>query len=110
MFYPTVSAAPKRLRSIIVLLMCLVPTIATAQTTSTQTAQTVRACDYIPGVSVPAVMPADLANPPTVTPAPTATPFAPTKVDAATTALQLKVYNGLWNAVNDHYVYPDFNG
>jgi len=31
-------------------------------------------------------------------------------VDATTAALQLKVYNGLWNAVNDHYVYTDFNG
>ncbi len=92
-------------------LFFLIPTIATAQTPQpSDTTSTVRACEYIPGVSVPAKMPADLANPPTLTPAPTVTPFAPTKVDAKTMALQLKVYRALWKAVNDHYVYPDFNG
>jgi carboxyl-terminal processing protease len=31
-------------------------------------------------------------------------------VDAKTTARQLRVYSGLWNAVHDHYVYTDFRG
>ncbi|MBA3873192.1 MAG: PDZ domain-containing protein [Anaerolineae bacterium] len=98
-------------RPIIMLLLFLTPTLAAAQTPQpTKTTQTVRACDYIPGVSVPAVMPKDLANPPTVTPVPTAIPFTPTKVDAKTAALHLQVYNKLWNAVNDHYVYTNFNG
>jgi carboxyl-terminal processing protease len=67
-------------------------------------------CLYVPGVSVPAQMPADVLNPPTPTPLPSATPPAATKVDARKTALQLRVYSGLWNAVNEHYVYKDFRG
>jgi len=111
MSYPTISVTPRRLRPIVVLLLCLVPTLAAAQSPSpTQAAQIVRACDYVPGVSVPAVMPISLNNPVTMTPAPTAIPFPTTKVDAKTAALQLKVYNALWNAVNEHYVYTDFNG
>jgi len=100
-----------KIRYLITLLLCLTPTLVSAQAPQpTDTTPTVRACEYIPGVSVPAKMPADLANPPTVTPAPTVTPFAPAKVDDKTLALQLKVYNALWKAVNDHYVYTDFNG
>jgi C-terminal processing protease CtpA/Prc len=70
----------------------------------------VRDCLYVPGVSVPAQMPDDLMNAPTPTTFPTATPPPVTTVDAETTARQLEVYTGLWNAVNDHYVYPDFRG
>ena len=96
---------------LIAFLLCFTPTFVKAQTPQpTNTAPTVRACEYIPGVSVPTKMPADLANPPTLTPAPTATPFPFTKTDAKTLALQRKVYKALWKAVNDHYVYPDFNG
>jgi len=32
------------------------------------------------------------------------------QVDVKTTELQLRVCGGLWNAVNDHYVYQDFRG
>ncbi len=96
---------------LLVFLLLLTPTFVNAQTPQpTAVTPTVRACEYIPGVSIPAKMPADLANSPTLTPAPTGTPFAPTKTDAKTLALQLKVYRALWKAVNDHYVYPDFNG
>src|SRR5689334_15701232 len=104
MSYPTFSAAPKHLR-LIILLLCLISTIVTP----TQAAQTVRACDYVPGVSIPAVMPANLAYSPTLTPFPTEKPFTPTKVDSKTTALQQQVYDALWKVVNDHYVYTDFN-
>ena len=31
-------------------------------------------------------------------------------VPTATTERQLRVFRQLWNIVNDHYVYPDFNG
>ena len=67
-----------------------------------------RACGYTPGVSVAAL--------PFVPPAATPTPFplpalpANTPVAADVTARQLQVWRGLWNAVNDHYVYRDFNG
>jgi carboxyl-terminal processing protease len=70
----------------------------------------VRECLYVPGVSVPAQMPADVLNAPTPTSSPTSTPPSPTTVDAGMTARQLETYNGLWNAVNDHYVYTDFRG
>ncbi len=80
------------------------------QPPSSFNASSVRACLYVPGVSVPATMPADLVNAPTPTLFPTATLPPATKVDAKTTARQLRVYNGLWNAVRDHYVYPDFRG
>ncbi len=70
----------------------------------------VRDCLYVPGVSAPAQMPGDVVEITTPTPFPTATPPSPTSVDAATTARQLSIYQGLWNAVNDHYVYPDFRG
>lgn len=70
----------------------------------------VRACHYILGVSIPAPMPAEVIDAPTPTPLPTSTLPAPTVVDAATTTRQLEIFDGLWNAVNDHYVYPDFRG
>jgi carboxyl-terminal processing protease len=75
-----------------------------------QNVNRVRDCLYVPGVSVPAQMPADVLDLSTPTPFPTATLPAPTAVDAETTARQLNVFNGLWNAVNDHYVYTDFRG
>jgi C-terminal peptidase prc len=67
----------------------------------------VRACDYIPEVSVPAVMP-DLPRPteaPLELPPPT-----PSAVDATLTEQQLKTYRALWEVVNENYVYADFNG
>lgn len=70
----------------------------------------VRPCLYVPGVSVPALMPADLTNPPTLIPFPTATPPSATPVDTQTRNRQEDTFQGLWNAVNDHYVYPDFLG
>ncbi|MBI5959314.1 MAG: PDZ domain-containing protein [Chloroflexi bacterium] len=70
----------------------------------------VRLCLYIPGVSVLAQMPAEVVNAPTPAPFPTATPPASAAVNAETTARQLNTYRGLWNAVNDHYVYADFRG
>lgn len=69
-----------------------------------------RLCAYQPGISVPAQMPAEVLNALTATPFPTTTPPAPSAVSADVTARQLTVHNGLWNAVNDHYVYADFRG
>ena len=100
-----------QLQFIILLLISFISTFTSAHNlSSSQTTNEVRQCDYIPGVSVPAVMPDDLANPPTLIPISSATPFATTIVDAKTTALQLQVYRGLWKAVNDQYVYTNFNG
>src|SRR5688572_25259083 len=70
----------------------------------------VRECRYIPGVSVPAEMPADLLTPPVTPAAITPTPPDAMPVDASATTRQKGVFDGLWNAVNDHYVYPDFLG
>jgi len=75
-----------------------------------QAQNSVRSCLYVPGVSVPAQMPADLLNAPTATPFPTNTPPAPTSVDRATSDAEENTFHGLWNAVNDHYVYTDFLG
>jgi carboxyl-terminal processing protease len=69
----------------------------------------VRTCRYVPGVSVPARMPADVANRPRITP-----PAPPRREEAPpgpeTAARQLRVLDGLAHAVADHYVYADFRG
>jgi C-terminal peptidase prc len=70
----------------------------------------VRLCAYVPGVSVPAQMPAEVVEPPLPTPYPSPEPPSNTSVDAETTARQLRVYRDLWQTVNDVYVYPDFAG
>jgi len=75
-----------------------------------QAQSNVRACLFVPGASTPAEMPPEVVNQVTPTPFPTATLPASTQVDASTTTRQLAVLNGLWNAVNDHYVYTDFRG
>lgn len=84
--------------------------LVTSPVVGVQNATGVRDCLYVPGVSVPAQMPADVLALSTPTPFPTATPPSPTAVDAETTARQLGIFRGLWNAVNDHYVYTDFRG
>lgn len=84
--------------------------LLTSLTAQASAGNGVRDCLYLPGVSVPAQMPADVLEIATPTPFPTATPPSPSAVDAATTTRQLTIFQGLWNAVNDHYVYPDFRG
>jgi C-terminal peptidase prc len=74
------------------------------------TAGGVRFCAYVPGVSVSAQMPPEVVNAPAPTPDPAPPLPTPTPVDAATTQRQLRVYQALWDAVNEDYVYPDFNG
>ena len=71
----------------------------------------VRACDYVPGVSVPATMPPEVVSPPPDPPPdPLPPPPGPTSVAAATTAAQLGVFDALWQAVHDLYVDPGFGG
>lgn len=70
----------------------------------------VRYCYYIPGVSVPAEMPAEVLATPTPFAYPTLTPPPATTVDSATTAAQLEIFQELWTEVRDNYVYTDFNG
>lgn len=70
----------------------------------------VRNCLYVPGLSTPATMPEEVIVSVSPTPLPTPTLPSTASVDAATTARQLEVFDGLWNAVNDHYVYADFRG
>jgi carboxyl-terminal processing protease len=84
--------------------------LVSAKAGPTSAADGVRDCLYVPGVSVPAQMPADVLEIATPTPFATATPPSPSAVDAATTERQMRIYRGLWNAVNDHYVYPDYRG
>ena len=90
-------------------LVILLP-FATTPVVRGQNATGVRDCLYVPDVSLPAMTPADVLALSTPTPFPTPTPVAPTAVDTETRARQLGVYRGVWNAVNDHYVYPDFGG
>jgi len=70
----------------------------------------VRACDYVPGLSVPATMPPEVVNfvAPTPEPLPPLPPNTP--VDSEKTGLQLRVQKELWEIVNERYVYEDFNG
>jgi len=70
----------------------------------------VRYCYYVPGVSVPAQMPPEVLATPTPFVQPTVTPPSNTTVDAATTQSQLKIFQQLWQDVEDNYVYTDFNG
>jgi carboxyl-terminal processing protease len=70
----------------------------------------VRPCRYVPGVSVPAVMPSGVADRIKPRSVPTSRPSSATKVSAETTALQLRVLEGLANAVRDNYVFADFRG
>jgi len=65
-------------------------------------------CAFVPGQSVPANIPL-LAS---ATPFPYPTPEPPTQSHAspAATLRQLRVFQALWDAVNENYVYPDFNG
>ena len=69
-----------------------------------------RPCRFVPDVSVPVVMPAGLADRVKPRDVPASHSPSATKVSAETTALQLRVLDGLTNAVSDHYVYPDFRG
>lgn len=69
----------------------------------------VRACDYDPLVSVPAVMPAEVALAATPTPFVVEQP-ANTPVDAATTERQLGVFNELVDIISNEYVYIDLDG
>jgi len=70
----------------------------------------VRPCRYVPGVSVPAVMPSSLGDRPRRQQMPASVSPTVTKVPAETTALQRRVLDGLANAVRDQYVYPDYRG
>lgn len=92
------------------MMLFALPWMAAPANASPSGQASVRTCSYQPGVSVPATMPPEVLNPLAPTPLPTSTVPAPTVVDAATTDRQLQVYQGLWNAVNDHYVYTDFLG
>jgi C-terminal peptidase prc len=74
------------------------------------TANGIRYCDYVPGVSVSATMPAELLNPPTPQPFPVPALPPAEQVGSSTTAQQLRIYRELWQIVNDNYVYLDFLG
>jgi len=70
----------------------------------------VRYCLYDP-VAPQAGPPIPFAGPPgTPTPYPTSTLPGGAPVDSEGRARQLEVFQGLWNAVNDNYVDPGFNG
>ena len=69
----------------------------------------VRYCQYNPAAPQPE--PTVLSGPSSPpTPYPTATLSGGVPVDPQGKANQLDVFNGLWNAVNDHYVDPGFHG
>jgi carboxyl-terminal processing protease len=69
----------------------------------------VRACDYVPGVSVPVqIKPEALAIVPTS--AYERFEISPSAVETDTITAQLALYKEIWKRVNDDYVYADFNG
>lgn len=68
----------------------------------------VRSCLYDP--AAPQAGSPFASAPGTPTPYPTPTLPAAGAVDPQEKAAQIDVFNSLWNAVNDHYVDPGFNG
>jgi len=75
----------------------------------TTAAPTVRACDFVPGKSVPAQIPASSAQLPTNLTSITKT-FTNTTVDSATLAKQMDLYYRIDADITNHYVYANFNG
>ena len=67
----------------------------------------VRACGYVPGVSVPAEMPPEVVAGATPTPQPTPAPPANTAVDASLTEKHLRIYQDLLHTIEVDYVYTD---
>ncbi len=70
----------------------------------------VRACAFVPGESVAAVMPPEVGQVLPVTPLPPAELPPNTPVDAQVTADQLDLYQSFVADIESEYVYPDFNG
>ncbi len=84
-------------------------TATEAATSPASEAGEVRACEYVPGVSVPVqIAPEALAQVPT--PTIERLEFIHSKVVTDTLTTQLKLYQQIWDKVNDNYVYADFNG
>jgi carboxyl-terminal processing protease len=72
---------------------------------------TPRDCEHVPGVSVPAVMPPEVVNPPPPPPPDPLPPLPdPTAVSARTTKKQLAIFGRLWALVDLFYVDPAFHG
>ncbi len=67
----------------------------------------IRACDFVPGVSVAAQMPAAVLNEGTPTPEPSPAPPTSTPVEAAVTTRHLQVFNELIATIQADYVYTN---
>lgn len=87
------------------MLLAAVLSIAVCAAASGATA--VRPCEYIPGVTVPAVMPAELSREQSPGIGASAKPHVVTKVSGEKTASQLRILDGLSNRVRDDYIYTD---
>jgi C-terminal peptidase prc len=70
----------------------------------------VRACAYVPGVSVAAQMPAEVLAQFTPTPYPLPTPPPNTARDPAAVQQQLDIFTEFANTIEQEYVYPDYRG
>jgi carboxyl-terminal processing protease len=83
--------------------------ISEAATSPASELSEVRACDYVPGVSVPVQIAPEV---PAQVPTPTLErlEFKHSVVVTDTLIAQLKLYQQIWDKVNDNYVYADFNG
>src|SRR5947208_419811 len=88
------------------MLLAAVLSIAVCAPASGGTA--VRPCEYIPGVAVPAVMPAALSREQSPGISASEKPPVVTKVSGEKTASQLRMLDRLRNAVRDDYIYTDF--
>src|SRR5579859_1586384 len=75
--------------------------------TSSAPVAAARGCDFVPGVSVPAQMPAAVLTEGTPTPYPPPAPPANTAVDPAVTASHLQVFNTLITTIQQDYIYTD---
>ena len=77
--------------------------------TATGSSTSVRTCDYVPGQSQPAQIPAGNAQP-TGNPSPTPLVFSQAPQDATTIANQMRLYDQIVKDITDHYYSTDYNG
>ena len=76
---------------------------------ATTVAATVRACDFVPGKSVPAYIPPSNSSP-LPTPVPIPMTFTNIKIESVTLARQMNLYYQIDGDIINHYVYADYNG
>jgi carboxyl-terminal processing protease len=87
-----------------------VPTRQPVDSPTPAPAVPIRTCAFVPGESLPAVMPPEVGQTLPATPLPPDVLPPNTAVDPDVTAEQLDLYHAFTADIESEYVYPDFNG